>query len=187
MGKPAAKQGDRIVAVDTHILMVPSPGGPVPTPTSMPLSGVLDGALSGDVVVEDQAAAVKGSTADNSPAHLPTAGPFQRQPSNRGTVDTGSPTVLVNGQPIARSGDTVITCNDPGDAPNGTVTLTVASAAPGSRIKFLVSRLDPTLDKDPLNTAPVSFLPNAQVTSSSLSLPVAVSTACSKSSVPRVP
>lgn len=32
VGKPAAKQGDRVVGVDTHIVMIPSPGGPVPTP-----------------------------------------------------------------------------------------------------------------------------------------------------------
>ena len=30
MGQPAAKQGDQITAVDMHIVMVPSPGGPVP-------------------------------------------------------------------------------------------------------------------------------------------------------------
>ena len=38
---PAAKQGDRVQAMDTHIVMVPSPGGPVPTPTpGHPFSGI---------------------------------------------------------------------------------------------------------------------------------------------------
>ena len=32
MGQPAAKQGDKVMATDTHIVMIPSPGGPVPTP-----------------------------------------------------------------------------------------------------------------------------------------------------------
>ena len=36
MGQPAAKQGDQIVATDTHIVLVPSPGGPVPTPLPHP-------------------------------------------------------------------------------------------------------------------------------------------------------
>ena len=122
MGQPAAKQGDTIVGLDTHVVLVPSPAGPVPTPTPMPFRGQLDGGLSGDVVIEGQAAAVKGSTASNSPAHVPAAGPFQKPPSNKGTVDAGSATVLVNGKAAARAGDAALTCNDPGDAPNGTVT-----------------------------------------------------------------
>ncbi len=121
MGQPAAKQGDKVVGVDTHVLMVPSPAGPVPTPTPMPFSGPLDGALSADVVIENKAAAVKGSTATNAPAHVPAAGPFQTPPSNQGTVDAGSAAVLINGKPAARSGDPALTCNDPADAPNGTV------------------------------------------------------------------
>jgi uncharacterized Zn-binding protein involved in type VI secretion len=35
---------------------------------------------------------------------------------------TGSATVLVGGQPAARVGDTVRTCNDPIDLPNGSIT-----------------------------------------------------------------
>jgi uncharacterized Zn-binding protein involved in type VI secretion len=118
---PAAKQGDKVVGVDTHVLMVPSPGGPVPTPTPMPFAGELDGALSADVMVDDLAAATVGSTATNTPAHVPAAGPFQTPPSNEGTVNAGSATVLINGKPAARAGDTAVTCNDPADAPNGTI------------------------------------------------------------------
>jgi uncharacterized Zn-binding protein involved in type VI secretion len=124
MGQSAAKQGDKILGTDTHILMVPSPGGPVPTPTPMPFNGTLDGALSDDVMIDNQPAAVKGSTASNTPAHVPTAGPFQNPPSNQGTVNIGSATVYINNKPIARGGDTAMTCNDPSDAPNGTVTAT---------------------------------------------------------------
>jgi uncharacterized Zn-binding protein involved in type VI secretion len=124
MGQPAAKQGDKIVGVDTHVLMVPSPAGPVPTPTPMPFSGQLDGALSDDVLIDEKAAAVKGSTASNTPAHVPAAGPFQKSPSNKGTINAGSATVLFNGKPAARNGDTALTCNDPGDAPNGTIVAT---------------------------------------------------------------
>jgi hypothetical protein len=49
MGQPAAKQGDQIVATDTHIVMIPSPGGPVPTPLPHPFTGQIDGGLSSDV------------------------------------------------------------------------------------------------------------------------------------------
>jgi uncharacterized Zn-binding protein involved in type VI secretion len=121
MGKPAAKQGDMIVATDIHIVMIPSPGGPIPTPLPHPFTGQLDGQLSSDVNIEGKPAATQGSTATNSPAHIPQGGPFQSPPKNRGEVMLGSTTVLVNGKPLARMGDTALTCNDPADLPNGSV------------------------------------------------------------------
>ena len=63
----------------------------------------------------------EGQHGGNTPAHVPAAGPFQKPPSNKGTVDAGSATVHIDGKPAARDGDAVLTCNDPGDAPNGTV------------------------------------------------------------------
>jgi uncharacterized Zn-binding protein involved in type VI secretion len=39
----------------------------------------------------------------------------------KGTVQVGSTSVTINGKPAARSGDTAMTCNDPVDAPVGTV------------------------------------------------------------------
>jgi len=121
MGQPAAKQGDRVIATDTHIVMIPTPGGPVPTPLPHPFAGQLDGSLSGDVNIEGKAAAVQGSTATNTPAHVPQGGPFQKPPSNRGTVQIGSNTVFINGKPAARNGDKAMTCNDPADLPVGAV------------------------------------------------------------------
>jgi len=121
MGKPAAKQGDQVMATDTHIVMIPSPGGPVPTPLPHPFTGQLDGALSSDVNIEGKPAAVQGSTATNLPSHIPQGGPFQQPPSNKATIQTGSGSVFINGKPAARNGDTATTCNDPGDLPVGTV------------------------------------------------------------------
>lgn len=121
MGQPAAKQGDQVVATDTHIVMIPSPGGPVPTPLPHPFVGQLDGSLSKDVNVGGKPAAVKGSTATNTPSHVPQGGPFQKPPSNKGTVQLGSTTVLINGKPAARNGEKVMTCNDPADLPVGTI------------------------------------------------------------------
>jgi uncharacterized Zn-binding protein involved in type VI secretion len=122
-GKPAAKQGDRVVGIDTHILMIPSPGGPVPTPTPMPFSGQLDGSLASDVKIENMPAAIKGSTASGTP-HVSAGGPFQKAPSNKGTVQTGSATVFIDNTPAAQMGSEVMTCNDPVDAPNGSVIAT---------------------------------------------------------------
>jgi uncharacterized Zn-binding protein involved in type VI secretion len=121
MGQPAAKQGDQVMATDIHIVMIPSPGGPVPTPLPHPFTGQLDGALSTDVNIEGKPAAVQGSTASNMPSHVPQGGPFQKPPANKATVQVGSTTVLINGKAAARNGDIAMTCNDPADLPAGTV------------------------------------------------------------------
>jgi uncharacterized Zn-binding protein involved in type VI secretion len=121
MGQPAAKQGDQVLATDIHIQMVPSPGGPVPTPLPSPFVGSLDASLSGTVKIAGMAAATVGSEATNTPAHIPTAGPFQKPPSNKATVQQGSSTVSINGKAAARMGDPALTCNDPADTPGGTV------------------------------------------------------------------
>ncbi len=121
MGNPAAKQGDQVIATDTHIVMISSPGGPVPTPLPNPFVGQIDGSLSSDVFIDGKPAAVQGSTATNSPSHIPQGGSFQKPPANKGTIQLGSGTVFINGKPAARSGDKVMTCNDPADLPNGTV------------------------------------------------------------------
>jgi uncharacterized Zn-binding protein involved in type VI secretion len=124
MGQPAAKQGDRVVATDIHIELVPSPGGPVPTPLPNPFDGALDGGLSSDVNIEGKPAAVVGSTATSSPGHLPKSGPFQKPPANRATIQLGSTSVFINGKPAARNGDVALTCNDPADLPAGSVIAT---------------------------------------------------------------
>ncbi|WP_020408674.1 PAAR domain-containing protein [Hahella ganghwensis] len=121
MGKPAAKQGDKVLATDTHIVMIPSPGGPVPTPLPHPFNGMLDGNLSSDVNIMGMPAAVVGSTATNIPAHIPQGGPFQTPPANKGSVELGSNTVFINGKAAARMGDKAKTCNDPADMLVGTV------------------------------------------------------------------
>ncbi len=121
MGQPGAKQNDKIMASDIHIEMVPSPGGPVPTPLPSPFNGSIDGELSPDVNIEGKPAATAGSTATNTPSHIPKSGPFQKPPTNKATIMLGSPTVFINGKPAGRNGDTALTCNDPADLPAGTV------------------------------------------------------------------
>ncbi|PRY39061.1 PAAR domain-containing protein [Umezawaea tangerina] len=121
MGKPAAKMGDQVVGTDVHVVLVPSPGGPVPTPMSLPFSGKIVGGCCATVLVGGRPAATAGSTAVNAPPHVPPSGSFSAPPTNRGTVLGGSPTVLIGGKPAARVGDRVMTCNDPAPLPNGVV------------------------------------------------------------------
>jgi len=126
MGQPAAKKGDQVTATDTHIVMVPSGPNLVPTPLPHPFAGIIGGNLSPDVNIMGMPAATEGSTADNTPAHVPTPPGtlFQKAPSNQATIKVGSPTVKINGKKAARNGDTALTCNDPSDAPVGTVVAT---------------------------------------------------------------
>jgi uncharacterized Zn-binding protein involved in type VI secretion len=121
---PAARMGDTVTGSDTHVIMVPSPGGPVPTPTPMPFNGKITQGCSSNVLIGGQPAATVGSVAVNSPPHVPVGGPFQVPPTNQGTISKGSATVLINGKPAARTGDTVLTCNDPAPAPVGTIEAT---------------------------------------------------------------
>ncbi|GAB3459417.1 PAAR domain-containing protein [Actinophytocola sediminis] len=118
---PGAKQGDKVVGTDVHIIMVPSPGGPVPTPLPHPFAGTITGGCSTNVLIGGMPAATLGSTATNAPPHLPQGGPFQKPPTNQGTVIKGSATVLINSRPAARAGDRVNTCNDPAPAPTSSI------------------------------------------------------------------
>jgi len=127
MGQPAAKKGDQVTATDIHIVMVPAPPAPpVPTPLPHPFVGIIQGELSSDVNVMGLPAATVGSTADNTPVHIPTPPgvSFQKPPSNKATIKIGSTTVKINGKAAARNGDTAETCNDPTDLPIGTVVAT---------------------------------------------------------------
>jgi len=119
MGQPAAKKGDKIVAMDIHTVVVMQ----VSTPTPHPFSGVIDGGLCGSVYIMGAPAATVDSTATNTPAHrpIPPNGRFVPRPSNKATIIAGSGSVTIGGKAAARSGDTANTCNDGGNLPVGTV------------------------------------------------------------------
>ena len=119
MGQPAARQGDRIVALDMHLIQPPGTAPPVLTPH--PFSGIIDGGVSSDVKIGGAFAATEDSTATNTPPHIPIGGTFVNPPTNRATIIMGSATVQINKKPAARAGDTARTCNDPADLPVGTV------------------------------------------------------------------
>lgn len=128
MGQPAAKQGDKIVGTDIHIVLVPVVVGPAvvlqPTPLPHPFSGVLNGSLSSNVKIQNLPAATVGSTADNTPPHIPTppGTTFVAPPNNRATIQLGSLTVKINGKSAARNGDPAQTCSEiPPGVPTGKV------------------------------------------------------------------
>jgi uncharacterized Zn-binding protein involved in type VI secretion len=118
-GRPAAKEGDRVVAVDIHLIVPPSGGSPQPVPH--PFEGKLSEELSGDVMIDGKPVAVVGSKAKNDPGHVPQGGSFQTPPKNEGTVLTGARTVFANDKPVARHEDSAETCSDPEDLPTGQI------------------------------------------------------------------
>jgi uncharacterized Zn-binding protein involved in type VI secretion len=117
----AAKMNDQVMGTDTHIVMIPGPGGPVPTPLPHPFVGLITGGCSTTVLIEGRPAAVVGSTATGNPPHVPQGGPFQVPPTNQGTIMQGSTSVLIDGKPAARSADPVQTCNDPAPQPTSKI------------------------------------------------------------------
>lgn len=120
MGSGAAGQDDLIRAMDQHQVQ-PTGGGPAAS-VPLPFAGRLDGGLSANVKVMGRAAAMEGSTATNDPRHQAPGGTvFVKEPSNRGTIQSGSATVKINGKAAARDGDPAMTCNDPADRAEGRV------------------------------------------------------------------
>jgi len=106
LSRPAAKQGDKIVATDTHLVM-PAPFAK-PEPLSLPFNGSITTNLSKDVFIEGKPAATVGSGATNTTPHPPVPPPatYLKPPRNQGIILTGSTGVFINGKPAARIGDT---------------------------------------------------------------------------------
>ena len=123
MRQAAAKQGDQILALDTHIVLVQAGTALVPTALPHPFTGIINGSLSSNVNIMKKPAATVDSTADNTPAHLPTlpGQSFQNAPTNLATITGGSASVKINGKAAARNADAAETCNDPKDEAVGLV------------------------------------------------------------------
>ena len=111
MGAPAAKQGDRVTALDLHLIQPPGTAPTVTVPHAF--SGILQQELSPDVKIMGQAAATVDSVAINTPSHIPQGGTFVNPPNNKGTVRAGSTSVRINGKAAARAGDAAETCGEP--------------------------------------------------------------------------
>jgi len=155
-GPPAATWMDLVVGVDVHVVLVPSPAGPVPTPLPHPFLG-----MTGDPVGAAVSAAVEplmslcsgssgtsksGSilinglprmtTADLSKnvsllPHIPTppGTGFVTAPSGDGLHKLGSMSVMAGGASAVRLGELVMSCSDPAPLPTSTV-VTLPKGAP---------------------------------------------------------
>jgi len=129
---------DLVVGADVHIEMVPTPGGPVPTPFPHPFIGLL-GDPVGAVVDEFQSALVSLATggaptngktlingfpaattstiAKNAPTlvhlPLPPGAAFQKPPEGDAKLPLGALTVTFGGANAVRGGDPALSCSDP--------------------------------------------------------------------------
>jgi uncharacterized Zn-binding protein involved in type VI secretion len=115
---PIAKKNDRIVGTDTHIVMVPTPAGQVPTPMPLPFAGPITDSLASSVFVDDVPVVVRGSEANNQPAHIAPGGQFMNTPKDKAQVVAASSSVFANDVPIARIGDAATSCDDMGAEQN---------------------------------------------------------------------
>ncbi|MEL6852460.1 MAG: DUF6531 domain-containing protein, partial [Bacteroidota bacterium] len=120
---PAVKMLDPVMGIDIHIIMIPTPGGPVPTPIPHPFTGMvfdpcdLLPIIGATVMVNGMPRAQAGTAAMAVPPHIPIGGPFMKPPANEGEMFMGSSTVLVEGEPFTYMGLPVLSCNDIGVPP----------------------------------------------------------------------
>jgi RHS repeat-associated protein len=133
----ASKWFDPVLGVDIHIILVPTPAGPVPTPLPNPFVGmVFDpagmvfaigfGAATGGVsftLVNGLPVTNTGTGATNKLTlpHLPVPGPFQKPPSDSADLMFGGLHVDFAGSHVVRLGDIALSCNDPVELPTSTV------------------------------------------------------------------
>jgi len=142
----AAKFGDPVLGIDLHMVMVPTPAGPVPTPLPHPFIGVVFDPLGaaigaalgaifgggGPVLINSLPAGNTGMEVRGQP-HLPTPPGVSFAPNDvpdfKGTIVTGSKTVSFAGSSAARLTSLVSTCGFPLNLPTS-VCLAIPMGAP---------------------------------------------------------
>lgn len=115
MGSPVIVMGDPVTGIcPNHV--IPSPvGAPMPAP-GLPFEAPLTVGLVETVLAGGKPVAVMGSSGFNTPPHvgLHPADPFLAPPLQKGQVLSGSPTVLIGGQPAATAASSCTCCVVPG-------------------------------------------------------------------------
>lgn len=142
----AAKFGDPVVGVDIHMVMVPTPAGPVPTPLPHPFVGVVFDPLGaaigaaigavfgggGPVLINHMPVGNTGTEVKGVP-HFPTPPGVSFAPNDipdhEGTIVTGSKTVHMAGASAGRLTSMVSSCNFPLNLPTS-VCMAVPMGAP---------------------------------------------------------
>jgi RHS repeat-associated protein len=116
----AAKHLDPVIGIDVHIVLIPTPAGPVPTPIPHPFVGMVFDPLDyvpqigATVLVNGLPRAQAGSAVMAMPPHIPMGGMFLKPPGNEGEVFMGSSTVVVDGEPMTYGALPALTCTDVG-------------------------------------------------------------------------
>ena len=119
-GPPALKHLDLVMGLDTHIILIPTPAGPIPTPIPHPHIGFLFDPLDyvpmmgATVKVNGLPRAVAGTPGQALPPHIPMGGPFAKPPTNESEMFMGSKTVHADGEPLSYAGLPVLSCQDIG-------------------------------------------------------------------------
>ncbi|MBR5356224.1 MAG: hypothetical protein IK121_04820, partial [Lachnospiraceae bacterium] len=132
-GKQIAVDGDKVMGMDTHIMVVPAGTSTANVPLPHPFIGKLADKLAKDVTIKDKACALKDSVAkhdDSMHMQLPGTIKFQNNPKKEGNVTGGtSSKVKIEGKEAAVIGSQVTTCNDMG-MQNNSVIIAMGAAIP---------------------------------------------------------
>ncbi len=116
----ACKHMDPLVGIDTHIILIPSPAGPIPTPLPHPYVGMVFDpidyvpVLGATVYINGLPRGIAGTNGQALPPHIPMGGPFMKPPSNESEIFMGSATVVVDGDPQSFLAMPVLSCQDIG-------------------------------------------------------------------------
>lgn len=119
----ACKHLDPLCGIDIHIINIPTPGGPVPTPIPHPFVGmVIDPMdyvpiLGATVLVNGLPRGQAGTAGKCLPPHIPLGGPFLKPPGNESENFMGSMSVLAEDEPFTYLGLPALSCSDIGTPP----------------------------------------------------------------------
>jgi RHS repeat-associated protein len=120
---PANKHLDPIVGVDIHIVLIPTPAGPVPTPLPHPFVGMVMDPMDyipivGATVLVNKIPRGNSTTAGmlGTKIHIPLGGPHQMAATigHDSANFFGSSRVVCEGSYMSASGFMVMSCNDIG-------------------------------------------------------------------------
>lgn len=120
---PAVKAMDPVMGVDIHIVLIPTPAGPVPTPLPHPFVGMMFDPMDflpfvgATVKVNAMPRCIAGSCGKAIPPHIPMGGPFQMPPSSECEAFMGSATVLMDGDAATFTALPVLSRSDVGMIP----------------------------------------------------------------------
>ena len=114
MGSPAAVAGDQIMGTCVGHQTISPSGSPMPAPP-MPFMAPLTTGLVSSVLITGKPAAVVGSGGTNTSPHvaLHSSDPFLVPTQQKGTVMSGSTSVLIGGTAAATSTSNCTMCLGP--------------------------------------------------------------------------